>query len=71
MNHDGQFAFKKLVSELFFIRVTAGLFAKVIRNRMRENGCKLHQVSFRFDIRNNFFTGRVVKHWNRLPREVV
>ena len=67
---------RRLQEDLQYLKVAyrrseEGLLIRTCSKRMRGNGFKMEEGRFRLDIRKKFFTVRMVRRWNRLPREVV
>jgi len=52
-------------------RAGEGLLTRACNDRTRDNAFKPKGGRFKLDRRKKFFTMRMVRHWNRLPREAV
>jgi len=63
-------AFQYLKGEAYK-KAGEGLSSRVFSDRKRGNGFKLEEGRFRLAVRKEFFTMRMVKLWNMLPREAL
>ncbi|KAJ7409493.1 hypothetical protein WISP_115301 [Willisornis vidua] len=52
-------------------QVGVRLFSQATSSRTGGHSLNLYQRRFRLDIRMKYFTDGVIRHWNRLPRQVV
>lgn len=49
----------------------ARLLSVLLSDRRRDSGPKVKHRRLHLNVRNHFFTVRVMEHWHRLPRDVV
>ncbi|KFR02778.1 hypothetical protein Y956_06365 [Nipponia nippon] len=54
-----------------YIKEGERLFIRADCHKTKGNGFKLKEGKFRLGVRKKFFTQREVRHWKRLPREVM
>ena len=52
-------------------KIGISLFSHITSDRKRGNGLRLCEGRFWLNIRKNFFSKNVVRHWNELPRMVI
>ena len=67
---------RHLIADFQYLKGTykkagGGLQTSARSDRTRGNGSKLKEGRCRLNMRKKFFTTMVVKHWKKLPREVV